>query len=392
MGTVRRLVVLLLCLAALVLPIAATAVEPSPTPDVVGASTTPVVVEPSPTPAVVEPSPTPAVVEPSPAPPAVEPSPLPDVVEASPTPVVVEPSPTPAVVEPSPTPAVVEPGPAPDLPLCEWVVPAATDGTLTLDVPAVQAGTPVLGVLTGFGEWPTRFIGGGSGETFISCTPWAPMGAAEAMALESQDAGLFLVGVPVGTAPGAYPISVMFYEGSGTMHDGGTLVRLSTTVTVSADPITLTPGVACQRTGGQAPVGRLIGDDTAPVGGRLTLGLADVPSDTTIYFNEYDQLWFLACLDGRALVVRENISAGTAELEVPPGLAAGTYTLRLWGLLDGNRVWWERVVTVADDARPATPARPTLPATGASWLPAVSLALLFVATGALALRATRRRT
>ena len=223
---------------------------------------------------------------------------------------------------------------APEVPLCERDLPPATDGTLTLDSATVQAGTAALGVLDDFAQWPEGLVGAGSGETFSSCTPW--LGDAEV--ISTPDAALFLVDVPAGTAPGAYPVSVVFLEGSTQPIGDGTLVRLSTTVTVTSDPVVSLPGPACTLAGDPAASGQLVGDETAVVGGALTVGLSDV-SGTVWYFNEYDRLWAVACLDGRAVVVLQDITTAPVELALPVGVPPGSYALRVWGILDGAVVW-----------------------------------------------------
>lgn len=245
---------------------------------------------------------------------------------------------------------------APEIPLCERDLPPATDGTLTLDAATVQAGTAALGVLDDFAQWPEGLVGGGSGETFYSCTPWL----ADAEVISTPDAALFLVDVPAGTAPGTYPVSIVFREGSTQPVGDGTLVRLSTTVTVTSEPVGSAPGPACSLPGGPAGVGQVVGDDTAVVGDALTVGLSDV-SGTVWYFNEYDRLWAVACLDGRAVVVLQDLTTAPVDLALPVGLPPGAYTLRVWGILDGAVVWWERAVTVT--AAPAPPAPEPGPAT-----------------------------
>lgn len=245
---------------------------------------------------------------------------------------------------------------APEVPLCERDLPPATDGTLTLDAATVQAGTAALGVLDDFAQWPEGLVGGGSGETFSSCTPW--LGDAEV--ISTPDAALFLVDVPAGTAPGTYPVSVVFLEGSTQPIGDGSLVRLSTTVTVTSEPVVSAPGPACALEGDAATSGQIVGDDTAVVGDALTVGLSDV-TGTVWYFNEYDQLWAVACLDGRAVVVLRDLTTAPVDLTLPVGLQPGAYTLRVWGILDGAVVWWERAVTVT--AAPAPPAPEPGPAT-----------------------------
>jgi LPXTG-motif cell wall-anchored protein len=241
-----------------------------------------------------------------------------------------------------------------DTPICEQALPAATDGTLTLDTPTVQAGTEGLGVLADFEQWPVELVGGGSGETFLSCTPWSLSGEAEVM--PNEDAALFLFDVPAGTAPGAYPVSVVFYEVSQQTPGDDTLVRLSTTVTVSSAPTSgVSDSPACALPGSQASVGQLLGDDEVAVGGVVSLTLSGVPGAALSRINEYDDLWYVACLDGAATAIVQDATPPMGfELAVPAGLPTGAHTVRLYAVLDDAVVWWEHVITVAD--APAPPA------------------------------------
>jgi hypothetical protein len=253
--------------------------------------------------------------------------------------------------------------PTQELLACERDLPAATDGTLTLDTPTVGAGTSGLGVLTGFQQWPTGLVGGGSGETFLSCTPWIPSGEAEVM--RNEDAALFLFDVPEGTAPGTYPVSVLFFEGSEQPSGDGTLARLSTTVTVTSEPATgIQGGPACQLPGNQAPTGELLGSDVVALDGAVSLAVSGVPATGLGRINEYDQLWFVTCIDGFATpIVHELTPPSAFEVQLPPGLAQGVHTVRVYGLLDSAVVWWERPVTVA---APPPPAVGTVTVAGAS--------------------------
>jgi LPXTG-motif cell wall-anchored protein len=247
-----------------------------------------------------------------------------------------------AVAGAAPGPAMVARG----IPVCEQVLPAATDGALTLDTPTVQAGTQGLGVLTDFDQWPAGLVGGGSGETFISCTPWNLNGEAEVMA--NQDAALFLFDVPLGTPPGSYAVSVVFSEGSQQISGDGTLVRLSTTVTVTSDAVPgAQQGPACALTASPATVGQLLGDDEVVPGGSVALTLSGVPGPALDRINEYDQLWFVACLGGAATVIVHDATAPTAfDLAVPTGFPEGLHAVRVFAVLDGQVVWWERMITV----------------------------------------------
>jgi LPXTG-motif cell wall-anchored protein len=268
--------------------------------------------------------------------------------------------------------AAAGPGPS----LCEQALPAATDGLLTIDTATVQAGTSGLGVLTDFQQWPAGLVGGGSGETFVSCIPWSPLGEAEVMA--SEDAGLFLFEVPAGTAPGDHPVSVVFLEGSQQPSGDGTLVRLSTTVTVTSAPATgLGESPACALAGAAATVGELAGDDVVAPGGALSLELTGVPAGVLSRINEYDQLWHVACLGGAATpVLQDDTPPSTFALAVPAGLPLGEHTVRLYGVLGDEVVWWERVITVSDATAPTegtvTVTQPTcasVTVAGSGWSP-----------------------
>ncbi|WP_199421820.1 hypothetical protein [Actinotalea solisilvae] len=234
----------------------------------------------------------------------------------------------------------------------------AIDGTLTLDADVVQAGTPILGVLSDFAQWPAGLIGGGSGETFLSCAPWLPLGDAEAL-VTTADVGLFLLDVPAGTPPGTYAVSVVFFEGPEAPPGERTFARLSASVTVTSEPVDAVAGPACALPGAPAPRGSLTGDDAAVVGGALTVGLTDLGDAARIYFDEYDTLWAVACFDGRAVPVRQDLAAAPASVRLPVGATPGPSTLRLGALLDGALVWWERVVTVTAAPEPP-PAAPTV--------------------------------
>lgn len=245
------------------------------------------------------------------------------------------------------------PRPAQETPICEQDLPAATDGTLTLDTPSVQAGTSGLAVLTEFEAWPVELIGGGSGETFLSCTPWSTHGEAEVM--PSQDAALFLFEVPPGIAPGTYPVSVLFYEDPSQPGGAATIVRLGTTFTVTDEPAWGTQdGPACALPGSRAPEGELLSDGAAGPGDAVTLTLSGVPTDLLGQINEYDDLWFVSCISGFATpVVHEATPPGAFHVQLPPGMAPGVHTVRTFGLLRGAVVWWEAEITVADPATPA---------------------------------------
>jgi hypothetical protein len=275
---------------------------------------------------------------------------------------------------------------AAEVPICEQVLPAATIGAITLDTPTVQAGTRALGILTGITPWPANMIGGGSGETFLSCTPWTPLGQAEVM--PSPGAGVFRVDVPAGTPAGSYPVSVVYYEGSVRPNRDGTLVRLSTTLTVSADPVAdPSTGAACALTGEPASTGQLVVGDTVPAGGVVRLALDGFDGEGWI-LNEYDVILFLACLDGAAAPVPAYLPTTPFDLPVPASATPGSHVVRVWGVVAGEVVWWERPVTVT--AAPAPVVR-ELASTGTSTGPAVMLGAALVAAGLRLVRVGRGR-
>ena len=280
-------------------------------------------------------------------------------------------------------------GPAAAAPVgayCEQTFPAASDGRLTLDTPVVQAGTQALALLSDFEAWPQHLIGGGSGETFLSCTPWQPTGNAEAMVV--SDVALFLVQVPPQTPPGTYPVSVLFSERSeGPDDPGDGVARLSTTVTVTADAVEpWSNGAACSAlTGRPANVRQLGGGDGAAPGGVARLTLAP-PNDAGTWFSEYDRLWFVACVDGAATpVVHEDGNPVDIDVRLPATLTPGTHVLRLWGIVD-EVVWWERSITVAALA-PADTSQ--LAVTGPAWRSSAAVGALLL-LGGLAILVARR--
>jgi hypothetical protein len=232
---------------------------------------------------------------------------------------------------------------AQDVPVCEQDLPAATSGTLRMDSATVAAGGPALALVSGLDRWPTELIGGGSGETFLSCTPWAPQGAAEVMA--DEDAAVLLVPVPAGTAPGSYPVSVVYVD-----PDAAEPVRLRTTVTVAPDPVAPSRGVVCELDGPDAAAGELTGDDSIPSGATGTFALDDVGADRLTVLNEYDRLWFVACLDGIATPVVSDDPGVPFTVAAPAALEPGAHRLRLLGLLDSTLVVWQRGIVVGPDA------------------------------------------
>lgn len=233
---------------------------------------------------------------------------------------------------------------AQDQPVCEQELPAATSGTLRMDSDTVAAGGSALALVSGLDRWPVELIGGGSGETFLSCTPWAPQGAAEVM--PSEHAALLLVQAPVGTPPGSYPVSVVYVDPDGA---DPAVVRLSTTVTVVPGPVEPSRGVVCELDGPRAAAGVLAGDDSIVRGATGTFELDDVGPDRLTVLNEYDRLWFVACLDGIATPVVSDDPNAAFTVAAPPGIDAGAHRLQLLGLLDSTLVVWERSIVVEPD-------------------------------------------
>jgi hypothetical protein len=272
-------------------------------------------------------------------------------------------------------------------PNCGGAVPAATDGHMELDRAAVRPGEPALGVLTNFRQWPIRLIGGGSGETFLSCTPWLP--GAEVMIHDA--AGLFLMPVPIGTKPGTYQVSVRFYEGGISALRGGRKVQLTAALTVSAEPPATTEvSAACRLNHTTAKTGVLEAPTTVHAGTTLPVSVTGVAH--TVVLNEYDRLFFVACLAGRATAVtfpgglEVNPPSLSFSVHVPPGLPAGTYDLAVTGTLpDVGIVSWHRIVVVQQS--------PVLAVTGTVGSLAVTVGAGLVATGGLLLffGARRRR-
>jgi hypothetical protein len=268
---------------------------------------------------------------------------------------------------------------------CEQDIPAATDGRLTIDQPVVAPGGTILGLLSDFQQWPAGLIGGGSGETFLSCTPWAPTGDAEVMTL--REAALFLVTVPSGTPPGEYPVSVLFFEGSQQPSGDGTQARLSGTVTVaSSAPAGSSP--VCALPAVPAPIGELLVDEPTIVGDALGLSLTGVPVPPGVeYFNEYDRLWYVACVGSTAVpIAGQDQAPGEFDVALPAGVPAGPVTVRILGVYEGALVVWERTVTVAQATTSTLPRTGLSPAGGAS-----PVAVLLMVAGLLLVIAARTR-
>ena len=269
---------------------------------------------------------------------------------------------------------------------CEQELPAATDGTLTLDRSTVQPGDDIVGLLTGFQQWPVGLIGGGSGETFLSCTPWAPQGRAVVI---RQGAPFALLSVPATAKPGTYSVSVVFYEGATQPVGGnGQPVRLTAPIKVVAATV---PGAgatspACQTQASAAPVGQLVAAGPARPGRALTVSLRGVDPSSLTTLNEYDQLWFMACIGGLATPVAHRADPPAAfAVVVPRGLETGTYSLRVIGVLDDAVVAWELPVAVVK------PSVAVLPGTGADSHGLVLAGMVAVALGGFALAVARQK-
>lgn len=246
-----------------------------------------------------------------------------------------------------------------DEPICAQTLPAATDGRVTLDHASVRPGDRTLALLSDFRVWPTGLIGGGSGETFLSCAPWQPLGRAEVM--PQRSAALFLITVPKGTAPGTYSVGVVFHEGSTTASGDGQVVRLSTSLTVTDRPTAGTgTSPACRAGHPAAAVGRLAVPATARPGATVRLAVAGVAAERLSLLNEYHQLWYVVCLAGRASPVTRLASpASPFTVLVPQHAPAGRTVLAAYGVLDGRVVSWQRTIVVGNEYATSSPAATT---------------------------------
>ena len=204
---------------------------------------------------------------------------------------------------------------------CEQELPAATDGTLTLDRSTVQPGDDIVGLLTGFQQWPVGLIGGGSGETFLSLHPVGaagprrgdPPGRAVRAALGPGDgeAGHLQRERRVlrrcdaagrGQRPARPPHST---------DQGGRRNRPNAGAT----------SPACQTQASAAPVGQLVAAAPARPGRALTVSFRGVDPASLTTLNEYDQLWFMACIGGLATPVAHRADPPAAfAVVVPRGL------------------------------------------------------------------------
>ena len=262
-----------------------------------------------------------------------------------------------------------------EAPICQQPLPTSADGTLRLANAQVAPGGEVLAVLTGFRQWPAGLVGGGSGETFLGCTPWRPLGDAEVM--PHQDAALLLLPVPATATPGTYRVGVVFREGSRLPSGDGRLARLTVPLVVTRHPVAgAGTSAACGPTAATATTGVLLAPARAAPGATVRLRLTGVPTGSVSTLNEADRLWFVACIAGRATAVAHTAAAPSAfDVRVPT--RAGPHAVRVTGVVDGRPVSWQRTITVAapagsPSAAPTTappPATPTAP-TGAPTLTA----------------------
>jgi hypothetical protein len=268
---------------------------------------------------------------------------------------------------------------------------AATDGHLALDRSLVRPGEQVLGVLSGFEQWPEGLFGG-SGETFQSCGTW---GTEETEVIRHDTAGFFLLSVPAHTKLGTYQVVVRFYPGSAYEDDGTKPVRLTTSVTVTDEPM-YAAGVsaACALRHAEAAKGRLTKPVPVLPGGELPVSLTGVKS--TGFLNEYDDLYFIACLAGRATPVAYSGAPRLSfTMAVPSELRPGTHKLVVTGVSDQVVSWRRSIRVQRQQAATPTPTRtqqPPVAVTGSNpWLPAAAAAALAGTGGVLLLTARRRR-
>ena len=241
--------------------------------------------------------------------------------------------------------------------VCTQQLPGATDGHLTLDRTSVKPGESTLAVLSAFHQWPQRLIGGGSGETFLSCAAWLPLGKAEVMVHDS--AGLFQISVPAGTKPGTYSVGVVFYQGSTkpSLTEGGRKVRLSVPLTVTNHPATSGNSPVCQLHHPAASAGRVQAPSSTHAESTLPVAVTGIAQSRIGTLNEYHQVAYVACFAGRTAATSATSSFSVV---IPPAMQPGSYALQVTGVLDGNVVTWKRSVAVAGVSQP-TPTRTPAP-------------------------------
>ena len=243
--------------------------------------------------------------------------------------------------------------------VCTQQLPGATDGHLTLDRTSIKPGESTLAVLSAFHQWPQRLIGGGSGETFLSCAAWLPLGKAEVMVHDS--AGLFQITVPAGTKPGTYSVGVVFYQGSTkpSLTDGGRKVRLSVPLTVTNHPATSGNSPVCQLHHAAASAGRVQAPSSTHAESTLPVAVTGIAQSRIGALNEYHQIAYVACFAGRTAATSATSSFNVV---IPPAMQPGSYDLQVTGVLDGSVVTWKRNVAVAGVSQPTpTPTRTPTP-------------------------------
>ena len=242
-------------------------------------------------------------------------------------------------------------------------LPQATDGNLVLDRHSVRPGQSVLAVLSGFYQWPQAYIGGGSGETFLSCTPWV-YERPEVMVHDA--AGLFLVNVPSSAKPGTYSIYVAFAQGSTSagMPPAGSLRRLAVTLTVSKTAPITASSRACQLRHVAAPAGHLNAQWSETSDPVIAASIAGVPASRLGILNWIDQLRYVGCIDGQALPVT-RLANGTAQFLLNPlGVAPRPHVVTLIGVLDQKVVQWSHTVITPAPEVPTCSTRVPLATTG----------------------------
>ena len=239
-------------------------------------------------------------------------------------------------------------------PVCEQSLPAATAGAIAVDRAAVTVGQSALVVLSGFRRWPAGLVGGGSGETFLSCVPWTPQGKAEVM--PQAAAVFFLIPVPARTAPGSHHLSVVFREGSTQPSGDGRLVRLSTTLRVTGASTAPGPSPACRATLPAAPGGRLVAPSGAAPGTTVSLRITGVAPARLGLLNEYDRHRYVVCVADRASTGTDP-SDGTASfgVRIPTAAPPGRYQVRVFGVLESRVVSWSQALVVRGVTPATTP-------------------------------------
>ncbi len=258
-----------------------------------------------------------------------------------------------------------------ETPICEQSLPAATAGAIAVDRAAVTVGQRALVVLSGFRRWPAGLVGGGSGETFLSCVPWTPQGKEEVM--PQAAAAFFLIPVPARTGTVSHHLSVVFREGSTQPSGDGRLVRLSTTLPVTGASTAPGPSPVCRATLPAASGGRLVAPPFAAAGTTVRVRITGVAPARLGLLNEYDRLRYVGCVANRASTGTDP-SDGTASfgVRIPTTAPPGRYQVRVFGVLDSRVVSWDQELAVRVVTVPTSP--PTQAATPAATSAARALA------------------